>query len=273
VTVPGATTVDTGTALVIAEILNGVGIVTLNRPERRNALHPDMFEAVPRVLRGFADDADVGCVMLTGAGPAFCAGGDVRDGGRLSRVGKDPLDDQQAAALLVADEEIVRVLHGMPKVTIAALAGPAVGAGLAIALAADLRIAAPSATMVPGWGQLGLSGDFGGAWFLTRLVGPSRALQILTDGAPIDAPTALRLGLVNRIAEDGDMLAAALSWAQNLAAGPTVAWAAMKSNISDAQRFSLADALPLESRRMVACTRTEQHRRAVREWRTSSSAK
>jgi 2-(1,2-epoxy-1,2-dihydrophenyl)acetyl-CoA isomerase len=268
VTVPGATIVDTGTPLVIAEIRNGVGIVTLNRPERRNALHPDMFEAVPRILRGFTDDADVGCVVLSGAGPAFCAGGDVRDGGRRSRVGDGPPDDLQAAAMLVADAEIVRVLHEMPKVSIAAVGGPAVGAGLAIALAADLRIAAPSATLVPGWGKLGLSGDFGGAWFLTRLVGPSRALQILTDGAPIDAPTALRLGLINRIAEDGDALGAALSWAQHLAAGPTTAWAAMKANISDAQQFSLADALPWESRRMVACTRTEDHRRAVRDWRT-----
>jgi len=259
--------------LVIAAVLNRVGIVTLNRPERRNALHPDMFEAVPRVLRGFAEDANVGCVVLTGAGSAFCAGGDVRGGRRRSRVEEGPLDDQKAAALLVADEEIVCVLHGMPKVSIAALGGPAVGAGLAIALAADLRIAAPSATLVPGWGQLGLSEDFGGAWFLTRLVGPSRALQILTDGTPIDAPAALRLGLINRIAEDGDVLGAALSWAQNLAAGPTMAWAAMKANVSDAEQFSLADALSRESRRMVACTQTEDHRRAVRQWRATESAK
>ncbi|WP_082995753.1 enoyl-CoA hydratase-related protein [Mycobacterium alsense] len=133
-------------------------------------------------------------------------------------------------------------------------------------MSADLRIAARSARLIPGWGRLAFSGDFGGAWFLTRLVGPSVALQLLVDGSPIDTDLALRLGLLNRVVDDADLRSAALEWAAEIAAGPTGAWAGVKANIAEAQELPLAQALLGESERMVRCAKSDEHRAAVRAW-------
>jgi 2-(1,2-epoxy-1,2-dihydrophenyl)acetyl-CoA isomerase len=259
--------VDTGTETVVAEITDGVGIVTLHRPERRNALHPEMYEAVPRVLGRFEADADVGCIVVTGAGTAFCAGGDVRDGGdRRASV-------EDAAAALTRDARMVELLHDSAKVTIAALPGPAVGAGLSIALSTDLRIAAASCRLITGWAGLGFSGDFGGTWFLTRLVGPSKALELLIDGTPLDAETALRLGLLNRVVPDEELREAAMAWAKAIAAGPTTALGYMKANVRLGVTAPLAEALPLESERMARSGRTDEHRRAVKAWLAEAEAR
>lgn len=254
---------DTGTETVTGQIIDRVGIVTLNRPQRRNALHPDMYTAVPRLLDRFATDDDIGCVMITGAGSAFCAGGDVRDG--ANREGD--------AEILTRNARMVQVLHQMTKPTLAALPGPAVGAGMSIALSADLRISARSARLIPGWGRLAFSGDFGGAWFLTRLVGPALAFELLIDGGPIDADTALQLHLVNKVVDDRDLPARALAWAAEIAAGPALAWSGVKANIADAEHVPLDVAIARESERMVRCGQTEDHRRAVRAWLESAAAK
>ena len=264
--------VDTHSDMVGAEVRDGVGVLTLNRPERRNALHPDMYDPIAEVLERYAVDSGVGCVVITGAGSAFCAGGDVRVGIRRPSPADERSDPVAGpAAELLHATRIVRLLHEMPKVTIAALPGPAVGAGMSIALAADLRIAARSASLIPGWGKLAFSGDFGGAWFLNRLVGPSRAIQILIDGTPVDSGTALGLGLVNKVVSDVDLPSVALDWARTIAAGPVMAWKGVKANVAEAGRLSLAEALPLESERMVRSRLTEDHRRAVRAWLNESN--
>ncbi|ANI39000.1 enoyl-CoA hydratase/isomerase family protein [Mycolicibacterium vaccae] len=270
-----ARSVDTGTDTVRAEIVDRVAVLTFHRPQRRNALHPEMYEAVPRLLEQFAESADVGCVLVTGAGNAFCAGGDVRDGGSAKDVpAGDPEEQIRARSALLADNaRMVTLLHSMPKVTIAALPGAAVGAGMSIALATDLRIAARSARLIPGWAKLAFSGDFGGAWLLTHLVGPSRALELLVGDAPIDAAAGERLGLFNRVVDDADLPAAAQRWAAEIAAGPTAAFAGAKANILDAQRLSLAEALLPESARMVRSALTQEHRDAVRAWLASASNK
>lgn len=267
--------VDTGTDTVLATVVDRVAVLTLNRPERRNALHPEMYEALPRLLERFAADDGVGCVLLTGAGNAFCAGGDVRDGGSAREVPDGDREAQICArtALLADNARIVTLLHTMPKITVAALPGAAVGAGMSIALAADLRIASPAARLIPGWAKLAFSGDFGGAWFLTRLVGPAKALELLIADHPIDADTALGLGLFNRVVDDADLCAEALHWAADIAAGPTYAFAATKANIADARQLPLQDALLAESERMVRCGLTDEHRHAVKAWLAASSKK
>ncbi|MGV0852420.1 enoyl-CoA hydratase/isomerase family protein [Mycolicibacterium phlei] len=258
---------DTGTDTVLAEVSGGVGIITLNRPERRNALHADMYEAVPRLLDRFATDDGVGCVLITGAGDAFCAGGDVRDGGS-SNVVADTGDEEIAArtAILADNARMVPLIYDLPKVTIAALPGAAVGAGMSIALAADLRIAARSARFIPGWSRLAFSGDFGGSWLLTQLVGPSRALELLVADRPVGADELERLGLVNRVVDDTELATAARAWAAAVAAGPSSAFAGTKANIRDALRLSLQEAIPPESERMVRSALTQEHRDAVRAW-------
>jgi 2-(1,2-epoxy-1,2-dihydrophenyl)acetyl-CoA isomerase len=258
-------TVGTGTPFVEAWVVDGVGVVRLNRPERRNALHPDMFPAMRQVLEGFAGDDRVGCVVLTGAGAAFCSGGDVRDGRRRRPDGGEAIGSD-AAALLANDASVVIDLHELPKVTIAAVNGPAVGAGLALALACDLRIAARSARLVTGWITLGFSGDFGGSWTLTRLAGPAKALELLLDAAPLSSEEALELRLVNRVVDDADLWRAAMDWASTLAAGPRAAHALIKQNISDALRLPLREAIPREAERMVQSSTTDDHRRAVAAW-------
>ncbi len=265
--------IETGTDTVLAQVVDGVGVVTLNRPHRRNALHTEIYEAVPRLLERFGADDGIGAVVITGAGGAFCAGGDVRDGGSARQVSTGDPEAEVAARsdLLTENARMVKLLHEIPKVTIAALPGAAVGAGMSIALAADLRIAARSAKLIPGWSKLAFSGDFGGAWFLTRLLGPSKALELLVADVPIDSVEAERLGLFNRVVSDDELPDAALRWAAEIAAGPTYAFAGVKANIADAQQLPLDVALRRESERMVRSALTEEHRQAVKRWLAAAS--
>lgn len=278
--------IETGTETVLAEVVDGVGVITLNRPDRRNALHPEMYDGVPRALERLIREPEVGCIMITGAGRAFCAGGDVRDGQqRRSREGDNVRASaeakperrratvEEAGAALTHQARMVHLLHSSPKVTLAALPGAAVGAGLGIALATDLRIAARSAKLIPGWGQLAFSGDFGGTWFLTRLVGPSKALELLINNTTVDAETALQIGLVNKVVEDDELVTAALEWAKQIAAGPRTTWTLMKQNVLQAERLSLAEALPLESERMARSGQSDDHRAAVNSWTTAAAEK
>jgi len=266
--------IETGTDTVLASIEARVGVVTLNRPQRRNALHADMFDAIPRVLEHFAEDEEVGCVLMTGSGSAFCAGGDVRDGESGGAAAPSTEAGISArTAQLKRSARTVELLYQLPKPTLSALPGPAVGAGMSIALATDLRIAARSARLIPGWGQLGFSGDFGGTWFLTRLVGSSRAMEILVDGSPVDSERACALGLFNKVVDDAELPLAARTWAVQIASGPTTAWAAVKANILDAQSLPLTTALDRESERMVRSGLSEDHREAVRAWLKAAKAK
>jgi 2-(1,2-epoxy-1,2-dihydrophenyl)acetyl-CoA isomerase len=252
----------TGTDVVTVELHDRVAVITLNRPDRRNALHHEMHGPMTRALEEFAARDDVGCVVLTGAGSAFCAGGDVK--GDL--VERAKLTAEERVAALLADAQIVQHLYQFPKLTVAAVNGPAVGAGMALALACDLRIAASSAQLVTGWARLAFSGDYGGSWFLTHLVGPSRALELLASNASLDAEEARALGLVNRVVPDAEFTDAWMAWAREFASGPTGAISGMKANVHDALRLSLADALPGETERMVASGRSAEHREAFRAW-------
>jgi 2-(1,2-epoxy-1,2-dihydrophenyl)acetyl-CoA isomerase len=268
------TEIETGTDTVRGEVRDGVGIITLNRPERRNALHVDMYEAVPSLLDRFFADPEIGCILFTGAGNAFCAGGDVRDGRRRREGADSPRPTTaEAAAALAGTASMVLMLHEGPKISIAALPGPAVGAGIGIALAADLRIAAESARLIPGWGKLAFSGDFGGTWLLTRFLGPARALAVLVNDETIDATTALELGLFNRVVPDAELAAAAFAWARAIASGPQTAQRFFKENVEQATRLTLREALPLEAERMVRSAQTDEHREAVGRWLAAAEAK
>ena len=232
-----------------------------------------MYDAVPRLLERFFDDSEIGCVLLTGAGDAFCAGGDVRDGRRRRERTDAPRPSvEEAAAMLTRSARMVLLLHEGPKISIAALPGPAVGAGIGLALAADLRIAAESARLIPGWGKLAFSGDFGGTWFLTRFLGASRALAVLVDDETIDAPTALTLGLFNRVVADGELADAAFAWARSIASRPQTTLRYFKENVQQATRLTLRQALPSESERMVRSAQTDEHREAVRQWLAAAEA-
>jgi 2-(1,2-epoxy-1,2-dihydrophenyl)acetyl-CoA isomerase len=160
--------------------------------------------------------------------------------------------------------EVSRILHDLPKPTIAMINGPAAGAGLAFALACDMRIASASARLVTAFIKVGLSGDFGGSFFLTRLVGTAKARELYFTGRPIDAEEALSLGLVNRVVPDDRLGDVTMELARSLAQGPQVALSLMKRNMNCAETGGLAQLLDMEAANMVQAARTEDHREAAR---------
>jgi enoyl-CoA hydratase/carnithine racemase len=252
--------VETGTEEVLCRLESHVAVVTLNRPEARNALTLEMKQALVRLLPALGADTEVRCVLLTGAGGAFCAGGDTK---RMARDGNPPSPEERKR-LLRFEHAIPASLHRLEKPTLAALPGPAAGAGFSLALACDLRIAAESAFATAAYARLGLSGDYGGAWFLTRLVGTAKAREILFLGDRLDARECERLGLVNRVVPDAALEKEALALAARLAAGPPIALRYMKDGLNRALSESLEACLDLEADRMVQSAGTEDYLEAVR---------
>jgi 2-(1,2-epoxy-1,2-dihydrophenyl)acetyl-CoA isomerase len=170
----------------------------------------------------------------------------------------------EATARLRSRMEVSRILHELPKPTIAMINGPAAGAGLAFALACDLRIAGASARLVTAFVKVGLSGDFGGSFFLTRLVGTAKARELYFTGRPVDAEEALSIGLVNRVVPDDQLGDATMQLARTLAQGPQIALSLMKRNMNCAESDGLAQLLDMEAANMVQAARTEDHREAAR---------
>jgi 2-(1,2-epoxy-1,2-dihydrophenyl)acetyl-CoA isomerase len=244
----------------IETVEHGVATLTFNRPERMNALSTPIMEGLLQGLPRLAGDPAVRVIVLTGAGRAFCAGGDVKS----MAEGGERRSAAEATAHLRSRMEVSRILHELPKPTIAMINGPAAGAGLAFALACDLRIAGASAKLVTAFVKVGLSGDFGGSFFLTRLVGTAKARELYFTGRPIDAQEALSLGLVNRVVADDQLGDTTMELAKSLAQGPHIALSLMKRNMNCAEAAGLAELLDVEAVNMVQATRTEDHREAAK---------
>nr|WP_255701708.1 enoyl-CoA hydratase [Bordetella sp. LUAb4] len=273
-------------------------VLTLNRPQRRNALSPALYAALLTALRTAADDDGVGAVVLTGAGSAFCAGGDVARMAAVAAVGGSANGRDDSGAVVSANgaaisdasaggdtsvgaavtpalsfeqkiaglrrrTEICELLHTMPKPTIAMMRGPAVGAGLSLALACDLRYADDTARLRTGFVNVGLSGDFGGHYFLPRLVGMAKARELYLLSPMLDAQAALGLGLLNAVFQPEALEAEVMGIAQRLAAGPRTAIAHIKANLNDAAHLSLPDMLDRECWRHARCAETPDHREAA----------
>jgi len=239
-----------------------VAVLTLNRPERLNALTKDMMQALRSRLGAVALDDAIGCVVLTGAGNAFCAGGDVRAQARVAAEGS-PETPEQRSDLLRASMEASRLLHEMPKPTIAMLNGVAAGAGLSLALACDLRIAGRNARMTTAFAKVGLSGDYGGTWFLTQLVGTAKARELYFLSEVLDAARIEALGLANRIVGDDELAAETMALAGRLASGPSVALRYMKRNLNIAEHGDLAAGLDSEAYGMLRSRASEDHKEAA----------
>ena len=245
----------------IETIEDGVATLTFNRPERLNALSTSIMEGLLHGLPRLAGDPGVKVVVLTGAGRAFCAGGDVKS---MAESGGERRSAAEASTHLRSRMEVSRILHELPKPTIAMINGPAAGAGLALALACDLRIAGTSARLVTAFVKVGFSGDFGGSYFLTRLVGTAKARELYFTGRPVDADEALMLGLVNRVVPDDQLQDATMGLARSLAQGPQIALSLMKRNMNCAEGGSLTELLDLEAVHQVQTGRTEDHREAAK---------
>ena len=254
--------VDTGTDELLCVIRDRVAIITLNRPEVRNALSDNLTPALRTMIRTCGENPQVGALLITGAGTAFCAGGNVKGMGDRSAK-KDMSFDERVADLRWRQAALTGALVAVRKPTIAALPGPAVGAGLALAMACDIRIAAQSAFVSTGYLRVALSGDYGIAWLLTRLVGTSRARELMFTADKVDAARCEAIGLVNRVVPDDDLQTEAFALAKSMAEGPTLALRYMKDNLDDALHIDYATALHREAERLVQSSRTADHKEAV----------
>ncbi len=253
---------ETGTDELEARLSEGVATLTLNRPEARNALSDRLTPALRRAFRQLGDDPAVGALVITGAGGAFCAGGDVK--GMGSNRGDAMSPEEAVRDLQERQRSLTGALLGLRFPTIAALPGPAAGAGLALALACDIRIMAASAFVSTAYARIGLSGDYGINWLLTRLVGTARARQLMFTAERVDADSCARLGLVNEVVADDELQAAAAALALRLAQGPRQALAHIKENLDRALTDDFQSSLDHEAELMVRSARTEDHREAVR---------
>jgi 2-(1,2-epoxy-1,2-dihydrophenyl)acetyl-CoA isomerase len=269
----------------IAERRDGVLYLTMNRPDKLNALSDQMIAGLLEELGRAAHDREVGAVVLTGAGRGFCAGGDIgrmreRNEGGASNSGAQTASPsageagiQTRISSLRRSEEVSLLLHEMPKVTIGAINGPAAGAGLSIALACDIRIASDAARFGTAFARVGFSGDFGGTYLLTQLVGTAKARELYFTAEVLGAEEALKLGMVNRVVPAANLIEEASAFARRIASGPTVAFSYMKAHLNLALKSDLRTILDRESYGQTLTGLTEDHKEAVKAFLEKREAK
>ena len=243
------------------KVENKVAYLTLNRPERLNALNREMSELAIRHLKDVAQDSEVGAVVLTGEGRAFCAGGDVQSMAEGS--GRTPTMEESVDGLR-GGQEMCWLLHAMPKITIAALNGYAMGAGLGIAVSCDLRIASDAAKLGTAYAKVGLGGDYGTTWQLTQLVGEAKAKELMILCDILEADEAHRIGLVNRVVEHDQLSEQVSEIATKIAHGPLTSYRYMKENINLAVRSDFRTILDREAFTHIRCAGTEDHKEGAK---------
>jgi 2-(1,2-epoxy-1,2-dihydrophenyl)acetyl-CoA isomerase len=257
------TQLDTGTEDLLADVSDGVAVLTMNRPARRNAMSEAMLTAMGRMLAELEVDDAVGCVVLTGAGGAFCAGGDVKAMAERPAGDRERNVDAAIHVQRLRQRNTSGRLWQMPKPTIAAIGGPAAGAGLSLALACDLRYAVDSAVLTTAFARVAFAGDYGGTWFLTRLVGSAKAKELYYFSDRLSAADAERLGIVNAVFAPGDFDAEVARRARRLAEGPRLAYRYMKENLNRAVGGELGECMDIEVTHHVHTGLTEDHREAA----------
>lgn len=242
------------------DISDRVAVLTLNRPEKLNALSEEMIRSAVAALERCAADPDVGCVVITGEGRAFCAGGDISN---MSGHARAEVTFEQRVDRQRAMHEWPYLLYEMPKVTIAAVNGVAAGAGLGLALSCDLRFCSDRARFMTAFAKVGFGGDFGTTWKLARLVGEAKAKELFFLSEMIESAEALRLGLVNRVFSHDTLLDQVRGIAHRIASGPLVSYRYMKENVRLAMTEEYRALLDREAFTHQRCGQTEDHREGV----------
>lgn len=246
--------------VILTDVSDKVATLTFNRPDKLNALSPDLiFESCDK-LRSWSRDSEIGAIVVTGAGRAFCAGGDVSAMGRYEERGTL----EQEIDRLRQAQELSWLLYNSPKVTIAAVNGFAMGAGLGVCLACDLRIASDQAKFGTAYAKVGFGGDFGTTWLLTRYAGAPKAKELFFLGDIIDAAEAHRLGLVNRVVAQEALTEEAREIASRIAHGPLTSYRYMKANVNLATNTDFRVLLDREAETHLRCAMTDDHKEGVR---------
>ena len=244
-------------------IENRVARVTLNRPGKLNAVSAAMLERCAGELSRFAADPAVGAVVLTGAGRAFCAGGDVAVMQAGEEFGPPGTPTEEQVDELRRWHRVPLLLNTIAKPTIAVVNGAAVGGGLGLALSCDLRIASDRAKFGTAYARVGYDGDFGTTWQMTRLLGEAKAKELFFLPDIISADEALRIGMVNRIFSHDSLMAESMAIAERIAAGPLVSYRYMKANVAHASTADFAASLDREAETHIRCSQTEDHLEGV----------
>jgi 2-(1,2-epoxy-1,2-dihydrophenyl)acetyl-CoA isomerase len=247
--------------VLLTHIEDRVATLTLNRPDKLNALSRDLIAQSIDLLRQWSADPDIGAIVLTGVGRAFCAGGDVST---MAREGDAPQTLEQQIDGLRQAQELSWLLYNSPKITIAAVNGFAMGAGLGICLSCDLRLASDQAKFGTAYAKVGFGGDFGTTWSLARLVGPAKAKEMFFLADIIDAAEAHRLGLINRVVAHEELIAQVSEIASRIAHGPLTSYRYMKANVNLAQTGDFRTLLDREAETHLRCGMTDDHKEGVR---------
>jgi 2-(1,2-epoxy-1,2-dihydrophenyl)acetyl-CoA isomerase len=235
-------------------------MLTINRPEALNALNRETNRALRTAIETAAKDPEVAAVVLTGTGRAFCTGADLKEVGSRFAAGDIGLGDDLRASYA----PLIRAMRACPKPIIAALNGTAAGAGLSLALACDLRVATAEAQLIVVFVRVGLVPDAGSLFFLTRMLGLSKATELALTGDPVNADDAERLGLVARVVAPDELMPTAMAYARRFAAGPRKTYALIKRGLERAVDLDLEEALELESQLQALAAKTPDAREAVR---------
>ncbi len=244
---------------ILTQVENKVATLTFNRPDKLNALNRELVTQSIACLKQWSRDSRIGAIVVTGSGRAFCAGGDV---GNMASLEKAPSLEEQIDGLREA-QELSWLLYNIPKPTIAAVNGYAVGAGLGICLACDLRVASESAKFGTAYAKVGLGGDFGTTWLLARAVGAAKAKEMFFLGDAIDAGEAQRLGLINRVAPADQLAAQVCAMASRIAHGPLTSYRYMKGNVNQAMASDMRTLLEREAETHLRCGQTADHQEGV----------
>ena len=250
----------------ICAMQDGVLTLTLNRPENLNSLTWELMRLLNEALEDAAVDPEVRVVVVTGAGRGFCAGGNIRGKEQLdpadaisNRIGHSAAwrSQEVRASHVLKLSQAPKLLHNMPKPTIAMVRGPAAGAGLCLAAACDLRIVSENAVFTTAFAAAARSGDFGGSYLISRLVGPAKAREMYLFANKIDAAQAERIGLVSRVVADNALEAETMACARQLADGPATAYRYIKRNLNAAETMSLEQVIEMETYNMMRCASSD----------------
>jgi 2-(1,2-epoxy-1,2-dihydrophenyl)acetyl-CoA isomerase len=244
---------------VIIRVQDKIATVVFNRPDKLNALSRDLLVDSIDALTQWSRDPNIGAVIVTGAGRAFCAGGDVS-----MMAQNQPLGLEADIDRLRQMQELSWLLYNMPKVTIAAVNGFAMGAGLGVCLACDIRIASDHAKFGTAYAKVGFGGDFGTTWLLSRYVGAPKAKELFFLPDVIDASEAQRLGLINRVVPADRLESQVKEIAERISSGPLISYRYMKANINASLSTDFRTMLDREPETHLRCAQTEDHKEGVR---------
>jgi len=240
-------------AVVLQSVEDGLAILTLNRPDRMNAINTELATALNEALTAISIDKYIHAVLITGAGKGFCAGGDLKE----IWEGRKNNDKESLEPLLRSGMGMVLKIRTMRQPVVAAVNGAAAGAGMNIALAADVRFASETAMFGETFAKVGLFPDFGGTYFLPQLVGPAKAAELFYSGDMFDAKTALELGIVNKLVPADKLMDEAKAFARNIVHGPRMTSRALKQILFGNERAALIKALEYEVEEQIRCFESE----------------